>query len=262
MPVAIDEFVKIIETIAPAELACEWDNTGLLVRCSSNVQNVLIALDFTPAVFEEAVKQKCDMILCHHPVMMVPQKSFDYGRMPDAMIMRLMEAGISLYAAHTSYDSAEGGINDALAEKLGLLQVKTIAERGEGIMRTGILPQPCGEKQLIERVKQALEINNVRISRGSYDKIDKVAVVGGSGGDFIAAAKNEGAKALITGEAKYHHFIEAKAFGVFLIEAGHYDTEKCFVDSIFMSLQSRLNEVQCGLGLRKATCEKAPYVHC
>jgi putative NIF3 family GTP cyclohydrolase 1 type 2 len=108
-------------------------------------------------------------------------------------------------------------------------------------------------------VKAFLSVESLRVSQAECGKITRVAVVGGSGGDFVEAAQKEGAQALVTGEAKHHHFIEAAANGILLVEAGHYDTEYAFVDAIYMSLQSRLNEVQLALGLKKAENDKAPY---
>ena len=260
MPVAINDVAVLIEGIAPLELAADWDNSGLLLRCGDHVGCIMIALDVTQAVVDEAMAQGCDMILAHHPTIFAPVKSLSIGNAADAVIMRLIKAGISLYAAHTSYDCVPGGMNDVLAQKLGLRDV-SIADGGDGAMRIGSLPQPMSRAAFAQHVKQAIDINCIKTSRGGCDNIDRIAVVGGSGGDFVAAARQAGANALVTGEAKHHHFIEAAALGVMLAVAGHYDTERWFVDDVFMSLQARVNKVQLDLGLKKATCEKAPYVY-
>lgn len=260
MSVAMDEFVRIVEDIAPSELAYDWDNSGLLLRCGDTVGNVLIALDATSAVAEEAKRKGCDMILVHHPLIFSPVKSLSCHKPQDAVLMKLIRSGISLYAAHTAFDRADGGINDVLAANLGLGNVKTIQGTGESLMRVGELPQTLERNAFLSHVKAALGVESVRVSRTACERISRVAVVGGSGGDFAAAAKEQGAQALVTGEAKHHHFIEAAAYGILLIEAGHYHTEYAFVDAIYMSLQSRLNEVQLDLGLKKAENDKAPYV--
>ena len=116
------------------------------------------------------------------------------------------------------------------------------------------------KNEFVSRVKAALGVPSLRVSCTECSRISRVAVVGGSGGDFIAAAKKEGAQALVTGEAKHHHFIEAAASRILLIEAGHYHTECAFADAIYMSLQLRLNALQLTLGLKKVENEKAPYV--
>ena len=259
MSVKLDDVVAVIEQIAPKELAYDWDNTGLLLRCAGEVNSVLIALDVTQVVVDEAIEQGCDMILAHHPTVFDPMRSLSIDAATDAVIMRMIGAGISLYAAHTSYDRATGGMNDVLAKRLGLENVCTANSDDNGLMRIGQLPKRMDRAAFADHVKAALGIKYLKTSHGTCDSISRVAVVGGSGGDFIAAAKKEGMDALVTGEAKHHHYLEAAALGVLLVEAGHYDTERWFVDDVFMSLQSRLNEVQLYLGLKRATCESVPY---
>lgn len=260
MPVAMDEFVRIVEDIAPRELAYDWDNSGLLLRCGDTVSSVLIALDATISVAEEAQRKGCDMILVHHPLIFSPVKTLSLHKPQDAVLMKLIRAGISLYAAHTTFDRANGGINDALAKDLGLCNVSVTHGAGESLMRVGHLPETLEKDAFLERVKTAIHVESLRVSQTACARISRVAVVGGSGGDFAAAAKEQGAQALVTGEAKHHHFIEAAAYGILLVEAGHYDTECAFVNTIYMSLQSRLNEVQLALGLKMTENEKAPYV--
>lgn len=257
MAVRIDEFVRLVEEIAPRSLAYDWDNTGLLLRCGDTVSNVLICLDATQAAADEAVACGCDMILAHHPLLFSPVKSLDFAHATQGIAMSLIRSGISLYAAHTSFDRTSGGINDALAELLGLAGVRTAGE--EALMRVGDLPQPCTQEALAEHVKESLGVSHVRVSSGFIGLVSRVAVVGGSGGETIAEAKSAGAQAFVTGEVKHHQWLEAAAMGLLLIEAGHYDTERCFEDAIFGRLQLRINTLQLDLGLKKAKCTQAPY---
>lgn len=260
MPVSVDEFVRLVETAAPRELAYDWDNSGLLLRCGDTVSKVLVALDATMAVAEEARQKGYDMLLVHHPLIFSPLKALNDEAGADAVLMALIRAGISLYAAHTPFDRAAGGIGDALAQTLGLERVRTADGAGESLMRVGELKEAMPPDAFVAHVKAALCTGAVRLSAMKPARsISCVAVVGGSGGDFVAAANQEGAQALVTGEAKHHHFIEAAARGLLLVEAGHYQTECAFAGRITMSLQARLNEVQCDLGLEKAENDKAPY---
>ncbi len=259
MSASIDEFVRIIEKIAPRELACDWDNTGLLLRCKDNISRVLIALDVTHAVIDEAIESGCDMILSHHPVIFENIKSVSNEDTQGIILMRLIKNDISVYSAHTSYDIAGGGINDILCRKLGLSNVETVNVDGTEFLRTGYLPSACDKEKLVNHVKKAFGIKYIKVSAANCGIIDKVAVVGGSGADFLSAAKKAGAAVLITGEAKHHHYIQAQSLGLLLIEAGHFYTERYFTGEIFLSLQSCLNDVQLPLDLRKAKCEKAPY---
>jgi dinuclear metal center YbgI/SA1388 family protein len=255
----MDEFVRIVEDIAPREMACEWDNTGLLLRCGETVERVLVALDATAEVADEAVAGGFDMLLVHHPAIFSPKKALDHRSPADVVIMKLIRAGISLYAAHTSFDKAAGGINDMLAQRLGLDNVRIVSGPEDGLMRVGKLAAPMETAAFLDLVKRAVGADGLRVTEGSDAKIETVAVLGGSGGDFAAAAHAAGADALVTGEAKHHHFLEAAEFGLLLVEAGHFATERGFVDEIFMSLQARLNKVQLHVHCEKAQCINAPY---
>ena len=259
MSIALDDFVRAVETIAPKSLAYEWDNTGTLLRFADQISSVLITLDVTGAVIDEAEKLGCDMILSHHPLLFEPIKSLGCNKASEALLMRLVKSGISLYSAHTSFDRAKGGMGDILAKKLKLEKIETVPDLGEDLMRTGYLIEPLNKDQFVTYVKSALGVEIVHVSLKCADIVDKVAVIGGSGGDFIEAAKMEGAKALVTGEAKLHHFIEADETLVFLIAAGHYETERYFIEEVFISLQSHLNELQSNLRLFKAESANAPY---
>ncbi|MBT3319040.1 MAG: Nif3-like dinuclear metal center hexameric protein [Clostridia bacterium] len=259
MSVAIEKVVSIIELLAPKELAFEWDNTGLLLRCGDNVSNVLIALDVTQQIVDEAVARDCDMILSHHPLVMEAMTCLNVQSYNDSVVMSLIKNDISVYCAHTSYDKAVGGINDILAKKLGLSNVEIISGDGEDLMRVGELAKSCSPSQFYELVSKAVGVEHLKVSDTQIDAISKVAVVGGSGGDLLQAAKNAGAQALITGEAKHHHHLVAKGSDILLIEAGHYETEKFFVEEIFSGLQERVNEVQLLLGLKMAEQGSTPY---
>jgi dinuclear metal center YbgI/SA1388 family protein len=173
--------------------------------------------------------------------------------------MRLIRSGISLYAAHTSYDRVTGGIGDILASRLGLSQIEAVPDSGEDLMRTGYLKSPLKKDEFIDYVKRALCAGMLRVSVTEIETVSKVALVGGSGGGFTEAAKRSGADALVTGEAKHHHFINAKIQNVLLVEAGHYETERSFTQQVFMSLQSTLNELQLNVELFEANSAQAPY---
>lgn len=259
MPVALDDFVRVVEDIAPPGLAYEWDNTGLLLRCAKDINRVLITLDVTSEAVDEAEEMGCDMILSHHPLIFEPIKSLSSLKSTDALLMRLIRRRISLYSAHTSFDRAKGGMGDSLAKRLELKNVEAFDYCGDDLMRTGYLKEPMTRRQLLEHVKTSLDTGWVHASNKCQEPMDKIAVVGGSAGEFLEAAERAGAKALITGEAKHHQFIEANELNVLLITAGHHETERIFIDEVFMSLQSRLNELQLSLEFYKAKSTRAPF---
>ncbi len=252
MPVKTDDLISVIESIAPPSLAYEWDNSGMQIRCSDEINRVLIAFDVTTEIAAEAKEKSCDMIVSHHPLFFESLKSMDCGNATHATAMQLIKHGISVYSAHTPYDRAEGGIGDALASRLGLEAICTVSGGGEGLMRTGILSRPMRKGEFLEYIKKTLNVKTLRVSKSDIDTVKKAAVIGGSGGGFSTVAKNAGAQALVTGEAKHHHFIEAVETGVLLVEAGHFETERHFTPEVFISLQSRINALQLDVEIIKA----------
>jgi len=188
----MDEFVRIVETIAPKELACEWDNSGLLLRSGETVKRALIALDVTMAVADEAISGGFDMILAHHPTLFSPVRALDYRNPTDAVIMKLVRAGVSLYAAHTTFDKAVGGINDMLAKRLGLQNVVTVAGPEDGLMRMGTLPQEVGTDAFLELVKQAVDADALRVTDWQGGTVRTVAVLGGSGRGLRGGGQRSG----------------------------------------------------------------------
>ena len=116
MPVAVQEIYDTLQKIAPPELACSWDNVGLLVNAGTPVTGVLTALDITPAVVREAVENDCELIVSHHPVIFDPLRRLDKDDVPAL----LMQNGISAICMHTNLDAAPGGVNDMLSDVLGI----------------------------------------------------------------------------------------------------------------------------------------------
>ncbi len=259
MSAAIKEVVSIIESIAPLQQAYEWDNSGLQIKCSERVNNILITLDVTPQTVAEAIENDCDMILSHHPLIFSAMKSVDIDEYTDSIVMQLIKNGISLYCAHTSFDRTPGGLNDVLAQELGLADIETIEGAGEGLLRIGRLEKRLSVSELAGRVKETLSCSHVILTDVDPGGIEMVGVIGGSGGDFAAAAKKHGAQALITGEAKHSHHLEAKGLGILIVEAGHYTTEKLFSKVLLSGLQLGIDEVQLHLGLKSSDQSGAPY---
>lgn len=224
----ISEIIEIIENIAPPEIAEEWDNVGLLLGDKDkNVSKVLVALDINAEIIKQAVENKVDLIVTHHPLIFKP-----IGRVTDKNLLVLLENKIAVYSAHTNLDNCEDGVNKVLAELLELENIKR-----EGMSAYGDCNE-CDSLQFIELVKTKLGVNSVRCSNVTDKKIKKVAVLGGSGGDFLMNAVNLGCDAFITGEASYHDAQCACENNILLITAGHFETENPVVDMLCELLQS------------------------
>ncbi|MBQ4333530.1 MAG: Nif3-like dinuclear metal center hexameric protein [Clostridia bacterium] len=217
----VQDIYDFLNEKAPFATAEEWDNPGLLVGSPQQaVTGILVALDATPGAIEAAAAMGANLMVTHHPVIFAPLKRLDAAGLP----YRLAQAGIGLVAAHTNLDKAAGGVNDALAARLGLENVTVAAD---GYTRIGTLPAPMTAKDVAAHVAAALD-TAVRYS--GQHPVTTVAVCGGGGGDFIGDCIGV-ADAYVTGEVKHHEWLAA-ADRIQVIEAGHYATEVPVVDTL------------------------------
>ncbi len=229
----LQQICRFMEQWAPPALAEEWDNPGLLVDAGSLVRRVLVTLDITPAVVEEAHRLGCQLVVSHHPVIFKPVRRLQSA---DAAFL-LARYGISALCAHTNLDAAEGGVNDVLAGLLELEDVQPLEGLGRVGDRDSISPA-----QLAEQVGKLLNTPVLLADAGL--PITRVAVVGGSGGEFFEAAARAGAQCLVTGEASHHHGLDALEQGVSVIVAGHFATEWPIVPEMARRLRQAFGELE------------------
>ena len=237
------EMEKIVNSVAPAELAEEWDNVGLLVDAGLPTDRILFALDATADAIEEAGETGCGIIVTHHPLIFHPLKRVSDG----SAVALALRKGISVISAHTNYDSADGGINDVLARWLDLEKITPVETMG----RAGVLPDgPIALKQFASFVKERLGVEGLRVADAGIP-VHRVMVLGGSGGDWVAAAKEAGCDTLLTGEAAHHEGIEAKAIGVNLVVAGHFGTENPGMPAFCAAVQKLVGDrAECRVSVR------------
>ena len=334
----VGDLIRLMDDWAPAWYAESWDKVGLLVGDpNSKAEKVLTALDFTPRLVDYALESGVDALFLHHPPIF---KSLAKLRMDDPATASLVKAaadGISLFAAHTNLDAAIGGVNDALAARLGMVRTspmqpldrglaklvffippadaarvkealfaagagrigdytgcsftlqgrgeftapehgrpylgragesETVAEErvelvvplaasgrviralyeahpyeepafdlyplqqgpaGVGLGRVGALAEPLSGAEFIERACKALGADGLRWAGILPDRVERVACLGGSGGDMAALAAARGAQVYVTGEAKYNQGHEARDLGICLVSLGHFQTEEVVV---------------------------------
>lgn len=245
MSITVKDVMVKMEQWCPASLACPWDNSGLQVgRLGQDVTRILVALDVSMAVIQEAIVMQADMIVTHHPLIFGGLQNLCLEDYPQAMVAALLQAEITHFAAHTNLDIATGGVNDTLAETLGLTGIVPLAAGGDmdGLGRIGHLPQPLTFSQLASLVKEKLNLDYLRVAPVERE-IQSVAICGGSGMDLLAAAKAAGVDCLISAEGKHHQALMAQQLGVGLIDAGHFDTEKIIVPVIAAYLSKHFPEV-------------------
>lgn len=223
---SVHEIYSYLDALLPRALSAEWDNDGLMVceNPAREVTKVLFALDVTPAVAEYAADIHADLVISHHPLIFKGIRHMNTDDATARKIMLLLKKEIAVMSFHTRLDAAKGGVNDILAELLGIHDAQSFGPGGDTTGRVGTLPEPIGFEDFCLFVKNTLDAPSVCAVKGGKC-IRRVAVLGGAGKDYIAAAKNAGADVLVTGEAGYNHMLDAAEQGLSVIAAGHYHTE-------------------------------------
>ncbi|MBR0278175.1 MAG: Nif3-like dinuclear metal center hexameric protein [Clostridia bacterium] len=240
----VSDVVSAMEDFAPLHLAEEWDNSGFLIGDEEReVKKIAVMLDLDKNTLTEALNVGADMIVTHHPIIMSGISSIT-----NPIYLKLIENKISVYCAHTSLDSADEGVNDVLARKIGLDNVEKIAF-GTFNAKGGTV-QNCSFSKLIEMVKHRLGIKSVRYVGEKETEICKVCVIGGSGGDFITDVKESGFDALVTADIKYHQAQTADSIGLCVIDAGHFETENPVIYKIAEYLHGLYKDIEIITSLR------------
>lgn len=240
----VREIEQALYDWAPKASAMDWDNVGHLLGDSEQpVSRVLVALDITESVVDEALGQNCTLIISHHPVMnckWMPVQSIREDRPQGRLLLKLLRNQISAICMHTNLDAAQGGVNDLLAKALQLADPVPLNETGIG--RHGFLPKPMALADFVRFVARVLRCNGVRYA-GPGGEVFHVAVGGGACGDFEADAIAAGCDAFVTSDLSYHQFLDAAGKGINLIDAGHFPTEDPICTAICSYLSVRFSKL-------------------
>ena len=216
------EVVKPIEDFAPLSMQESWDNSGFSVgNPDKEVGKALIALDCTENVMREAVREGCDLVIAHHPLIFGKLKSVTPEHITGRIIETAIRHGIVVYSAHTNMDKAAGGVSGLMAHKLELTGVRPLQADGFGAV--GDMKTPLTAGAFVKFVREKMGIPRLRTSRPLKSLVRRVAVCGGSGRSFISDARSEGAQVYITGDLTYHDFFCENDFMV--MDIGHYNSE-------------------------------------
>lgn len=218
--------------LAPLDTQAQWDNSGLLVGDQNTpVTKVLLALDITQAVVDEAVSTGCELIISHHPVIFTPLSEIGC----DHIVYKLIKAGLTAICLHTNLDVAQNiGVNAQLAKALCL---KDTVLYPEDFLCVGQLECTMSDSQFALHVKDSLGCNGVRYTNGS--SVKTVGVSSGGGSEAVTLKQKYSLDAVVTGEIKHHHFLLAKEQNFCVVEAGHFNTE----DIVITPLRDALSDV-------------------
>ena len=265
MPLTIDRICQYLSELAPLALAESWDNVGLLVGDRSRpITSVMTCLTISPAVADEAIEEGAGMIVTHHPLPFRPLSRITTDNVTGKLLLDLIGAGVAIYSAHTAFDSAARGINQRIAEGLGLSAIAPLEPyktptgttppprlEGLGAGRKGHLHEP---RPASEVARRAIDFTRSTLPTliGAPDRpVKKVAIACGSGGSFLDAARRQGCDMLITGESNYHGCLEAESTGVSLLLLGHFASERFGMEAMAEDLASEFPELRCWASQRE-----------
>lgn len=249
----IKQIIDLMNELAPEQAAMDFDNCGLLVgRESDSVDRVLLALEVTTQVIDEAVEKNCKLIITHHPLIFKAEKKITDKTYQGDLLLKLIRSGVALYSLHTPLDATVGGCNDILCEIFkvnnvkGMDHIATVNGVEYFCARVGDVDTTV--EDLADIARNKLCSKNVRIINGGR-AIKKVAICSGSGGSCIDEAVVAGADCFITGEMSYHDALKIKEANMSAILCGHYETEIPAIKAVTEYLQDRINVLKYNIEL-------------
>lgn len=246
----IKDIIRIMEEFAPKTLKEDFDNVGLMVGDKNKeVKKILLALDCTLDVIQEAKEKNVELIITHHPLIFRKPSSITTDTLIGKKIIELIKNDISLYSSHTNLDSAENGLNETIVNLLGystneLIEVNKMARNdNEGLGRIVRLEDFIKLEDLIEDIKEKLNVKSLKLVKGC-EKVKNIAIINGSGSDFFEKAYKKGADCIITGDTTYHYASDYKELGVSIIDTGHFSSEWIVFLQVINKLTDKLQDIE------------------
>lgn len=246
----VADVTQFLDAQFPALLAESWDNTGLLVGDrAQTVRQVMTCLTLTPAVIDEAVASRAEFVVSHHPLPFRPVSQITSETLTGRSLLRIIESRIAVYSPHTRFDSASSGINDLLANRLGLVdplplvEVARDIEHSQGSGRYARLPSPLAWDAFLEIVKRGFGMKVVRGVAPADPHVHQIAIACGSGGSLLPAAMERGCDTFITGEMSFHSCLECEAAGIGVVLLGHYTSERFGIEELAIRLQQAFSDL-------------------
>lgn len=225
---------KILEELFPNNLAYDWDNVGLQIgSLDKDINTILLSLDITEEVCDEAINSNSDLVIVHHPLIFSPLKSIKTDSSIGKIIEKLIKNDITLYVMHTNFDAKENGLNKILADMLSLKNTKVLSytTESEGIgLYSDINSTPV--KELINTVKSLFKLDRARYIGDLDANIKRVAITGGSGSSGIADCLKNDVDLYITGDISYHYALDSIAHGLNILDVGH-NVEKHAIKGLY-----------------------------
>lgn len=258
----LKNFINIMEEIAPLKYKESYDNVGLMVGDEeSEITKVLVALDCTKAVIEEAKEKGAEVILTHHPLLFRKPSSITEGTLQGEKIRALIKNDIALYSSHTNWDTVKGGLNDEFVTYLGfnsgeIIEKSTLGE-GAGIGRMVYLEKGERLSTLAAAVKEKLKVPTLRVAGDLNKLVNRIAIINGSGEDLMQKAYNQKADLIITGDTTYHFASDYSEMGMAIIDVGHFNSEWPILVNLIKNLEKKVTNY--GVKVIISEAVKDPY---
>jgi dinuclear metal center YbgI/SA1388 family protein len=241
----IQDFLTSLEQQIPLKLAEPWDNVGLLLGdARTEATGVMTCLTLTEDVAEEAIREGANLVITHHPILFKPVQRLTTDTSEGRLLLRLAQAEVSVYSPHTAFDSAREGINQQLAETLGLHDIQPIRHRPlstDGAGRWGRLSVPSTLSDLLPRLESICGTQQFTYVGELAHPCDTIAIACGAAGDFLPDAAALGCQVFVTGETRFHTCLEARSLGIDLVMVGHYASERPAVEELARRLAVQWN---------------------
>ncbi len=267
MTVRIKDIIAELDKEAPFSLAEDWDNVGLLVGSpEQEIRSVLIGLDPTNTLMDEAISRGADTIITHHPVIFRPLPNINTASPEGKILEKALSNRIAIIACHTNLDSAFEGVSDILASSLGLtglmplIPITDTNQQGTGLGRTGTYDEPVEIAEFINRAIDVLGVQALHAAGPLPELVQKVAVCGGSGSDFIEAAYRSGADLYLTAEVKHNFARWAEERDFCIIDGTHYGTEQAAIRLLAQKIERLAAANRWNLQILQTEQEKNPLV--
>lgn len=239
MNTTVGELMIFLEELASFSLQECYDNSGHLVgNPQDSIKGVLIALDMTEAVIEEAIKSNCNVVLTHHPIIFSGLKRLTGETHVQRVVMQALKNDINLIAIHTNLDNVLiNGVNEKIASKLGLEELSILLPKnsdtpdiGAGII--GTLSNSLSRDKFLVYLKTNMQLDVLKYTKGGPTEISKIAICGGSGRFLLEKAKQSGAHCFVSSDFKYHEYFEGEQ-DIMIADIGHYESEKYTIDLLY-----------------------------
>lgn len=246
----IQDLLHLLQRLIPNALAESWDNVGLLAGSPhKETHSVLLGLDPTLALVQQAKAQNIDLIITHHPAIFRPLKNIHTNTPTGAFLAAALGADISVIACHTNLDAAAGGVSDLLARNLNLQDIRPLVPNQHeispccGLGRIGTYANPLSAKDFLQQVQKACAPPWILEAGPRPELIHRVAVCGGSCSEFAETALQQGAEVFLTSEVKHAVARWAEEAGLWLLDAGHFATEYPAMAAFAMTLHEKTAEL-------------------